>query len=66
VALPRWGRSERVILHELAHHATPRYCAAHGPEYARTFLDLVRHFMGREVAQQLEEAFESHRVKVAE
>lgn len=66
IKLPRWSRTELTILHELAHIATPEGCAAHGPEYARTYLELVRRFMGREAGAELRKAFQSHRVKVHE
>jgi hypothetical protein len=65
IALPKWARSERVMLHEIAHHAAPRDAAAHGPEYARIYVELVRTFMGEKPAARLLAAFEAHRVKVA-
>jgi putative metallohydrolase (TIGR04338 family) len=66
IALPKWARNERVLLHEVAHHATPRDAAAHGPEYARIYVDLVHAFMGERAARRLLAAFEAHRVNVAE
>jgi len=63
ISLPRWSRRERVILHELAHLATPASFAAHGPEYAAVYLELVGHFMGAAAARDLAEAFRTHRVR---
>jgi putative metallohydrolase (TIGR04338 family) len=63
ISLPRWSRRERIILHELAHLATPASFAAHGPEYAMVYLELVGHFMGATAARDLAEAFRAHRVR---
>ena len=63
ILLPRWSRRERVILHELAHLATPSSFAAHGPEYAAVYLELVQHFMGAAAARELAEAFRTYRVR---
>lgn len=49
IRLPRWSRSEMVVLHEAAHAilwaALPE-AAAHGPEYARLYLDLLARYAG--------------------
>jgi len=61
--LPRWARSEVVVLHEVAHCLTPVEFAAHGPEYAGILLSLVRRAVGPGTAQRLEDAFGRHRVR---
>jgi putative metallohydrolase (TIGR04338 family) len=66
ISLPRSLRTERTNLHELAHLVTPQGVASHGPEYARTYLDIVAQFMGSDFAQELFQAFHTHRVRVAE
>ena len=60
--MPRWARSELVLLHEVAHCLTPPGCAPHGAEYAGILLCLVRRRMGLAPAQALEEAFLGQRV----
>ena len=61
--MPKWARTELVILHEVAHCVTPRTCAAHGPEYAGVLLALARRAMGPATAQRLEDAFARQRVR---
>ena len=61
--LPRWARSEVVVLHEMAHCLTPTDLAAHGPEYAGVLLALVRRAVDPSRAQALEDAFARHRVR---
>jgi|GEM_PF-2416170 len=65
ITLPRWSRSELIILHELAHIATPLQFGAHGPEFARNYLELVRSFMGERAGARLENAYREHGVRVA-
>ena len=61
--MPRWARTELVLLHEVAHCLAPRTCAAHGPEYAGVLLALARRGMGPATAQALEDAFARERVR---
>lgn len=61
--LPRWARTEGVVLHEVAHCLTPVRFAAHGPEYAGILLSLVRRAVDPGTAQRLEDAFGRHRVR---
>lgn len=61
--MPKWARSELVLLHEVAHCLTPVTCAAHGPEYAGVLLSLARRAMGPGTAQALEDAFARERVR---
>jgi putative metallohydrolase (TIGR04338 family) len=67
IEMPRWSWCEAVVLHEVAHIATDRKygssAAAHGREYARTFLELVRHKMGKDAGADLKASFTEHRVK---
>lgn len=55
--MPKWARSELVLLHEVAHCLTPVACAPHGPEYAGVLLAVARRGMGPATAQSLEDAF---------
>lgn len=78
VTLPRWARTEPVMLHELAHCLTcatfvVRDGAAGGYElqlgarhnwpFARAYLDLVSMFLGRDAADRLKASFWKHHVK---
>lgn len=65
-SFPRWARSAPVLLHEIAHPASLHrhgMVAAHGPEFAATYLCLVRHHLGAEPHDRLIEAFTRHRVR---
>ena len=62
IKLPRWARQRWVVLHEMA-HILQTEDPAHGRQFAAIFLDLVRHFMGREAEQMLRLSYRSHRVK---
>ncbi len=55
VHLPRWARRPVVVLHELAHVAAGPLLAAraHGPQFARLWVDLVAERMGPEAAARL-------------
>ena len=61
--MPRWARSELVLLHEVAHCLAPLSAASHGPEYAGVLLALARRAMSPGTAQALEDAFARHRVR---
>jgi putative metallohydrolase (TIGR04338 family) len=63
VSLPKWARTELVILHELAHTITPpRYCS-HGVTYIRNYLKLVRRFMGDHTWKELKARFKTNKVR---
>jgi putative metallohydrolase (TIGR04338 family) len=64
IGLPKSMMTERVLLHELAHLVTPLTLPKHGPDYARTYLELVRQFMGLKVARRLTLAFLVYEVRV--
>lgn len=61
--MPKWARTELVLLHEVAHCLTPATVASHGPEYAGVLLTLARRGMGPGTAQHLEDAFARERVR---
>ena len=67
IKIPRWARSEFIVLHELSHTIVARTkskpVASHGREFCSIFLALVRRWMGSEVANRLKAAFKEHRVK---
>jgi len=67
VSLPPWGRTEWVILHEIAHAVTIHRSdvAPHGREFAAAYLCLVRHMMGAESAKALRDSMRHYRVRVA-
>jgi putative metallohydrolase (TIGR04338 family) len=61
--MPRWARTEVVVLHEVAHCLTPVEFPAHGPEYAGVLLSLVRRAIDPGTGQRLEDAFGRHGVR---
>lgn len=68
ITLPKWARNERVILHEIVHALRFRHVwnhtePPHGWQFANTFLELVRHFMGREAHDTLKASFRKHKVR---
>ena len=63
VNLPKWARSEMVILHELAHILTPVNEPWHGRRFCRNYLALVGRWMSRDSAIKLRACFKKHRVK---
>lgn len=66
----RWALRELVVLHEVAHHLGKHQFndqAAHGPQFAKRFLDLVGEFVKSSKAQeQLRISFQDKGVKLAE
>lgn len=61
LTLPRWARTAPVILHEMAHSATPG--AQHNWPFAAAFLALVGRFLGAEVRDKLKAAFKAGKVR---
>lgn len=53
----------RILLHELAHVVTPIQHLAHGREFCRNYLQIVRRVEGDEVWRALKQAFGEERVK---
>lgn len=56
ITLPKWARTKDVILHELAHAICPNW-EQHGRLFARTFLELVKLYMGKPEHDRLRDAF---------
>lgn len=53
------------LMHAMAHH-TVEYddeTSAHGPEFAKAYLGIVRRFLGQEAKDALAVAFATHKVK---
>ncbi len=65
VSLPIWGRNELVILHELAHICNKPRGSPHGPGFARIYLDLLKYYVGEEVASDMELLYQIFKVKVS-
>ncbi|UTU07890.1 hypothetical protein CcrC1_gp204 [Caulobacter phage C1] len=67
IAVPRAGRTQWIVLHEVAHTLTMRrygtHIAAHGWQYAAVYLDLIRFGMGAEAHRTLKESFKAHKVR---
>jgi len=62
ISMPKWSRTKFLVIHEVSHILAARcygegVIAAHGPEYATLFLELVLHFLGAEDALDMHEAF---------
>ena len=65
--LPAWSRRPLVVLHELAHVAARPLLSvkAHGPQFARLWVDLVDGFMGPAAGRALRAALRSRRLGLA-
>ena len=63
ILMPRWSRTERVTLHELAHLVTPDAAPAHGPKFARLYVCIVTEYMGHQAGQGLINAYLKHGVR---
>lgn len=61
--LPRWARSEMVMLHELCHSITANNHAAHGWAFCHNYLEMVTHFMGVDMGNALRAAYKRCGVK---
>lgn len=62
--MPKWARSEGVLLHEIAHFLNVGLGRApHGPEYCAFWLDLTERAMGQEAATELWRLFDKHGVR---
>lgn len=62
IKLPRWARSEIVVLHECAHGILCKRnvaCAWHGPEFMRVLTALIAHYMGRSLSEVQKSAREA-------
>ena len=67
IKMPKWSRTQYIVLHEFAHSLTQRKyghgVAGHGREYASIYLDLVRFGMGKEAHATLLASFKEHKVR---
>lgn len=68
IYMPRWSRTEFIVLHELAHSISIRKfgrstIAGHGREFCGVYLDLVRYVLGKEAGEALKASFKAHGVK---
>lgn len=52
VTIPRWARSRWVVCHEVAHEIVIRG-PWHGPEFCRTYLELIEEALGFEARERL-------------
>lgn len=70
IAIPtsaNWAMRELVILHEVAHHITwerTSHVAAHGPEFLKTYLELVTEELGAETGLLLRTAFDAQGLQI--
>src|SRR5688572_27898103 len=60
LVLPRWARQVDVVLHEMAHAATPG--TKHNWPFAAAFLMLVARFIGGDARDRLKASFKEHGV----
>jgi len=44
IALPKWARNERVVIHECAHLLTDREHASHGAQYMKNYIELLEKY----------------------
>ncbi len=63
IRLPKASFKTWIIIHELAHAATPNKAPNHGPEYARTYLQLVKRFMGQRPYERLLAEFRASKIR---
>jgi putative metallohydrolase (TIGR04338 family) len=62
ILVSRSARREWVIIHEMAHHYAALGCR-HGWKFCEVYLDLVRHFLGKDAHDALKASFKSHKVR---
>jgi putative metallohydrolase (TIGR04338 family) len=51
--MPKWARTDYILLHELAHAITEDKYAWHGPEFCANYLYLIQNFMEHNEAYTL-------------
>lgn len=65
--LPRWARSEVVVLHEMSHYLCDMTLhqphAAHGWQFCEVYLTLVRFQCGKGAHDLLRDQFKQHKVR---
>lgn len=57
-----WTRQPAIVLHEIS-HLVAGVSQQHGWKFCAVYLDLVRHFMGKEAHDKLKASFKAHRVR---
>lgn len=57
ISLPRWARSEHVVLHEMAHRLTP-HDEAHGPRFVGVLIGLLARHAGLDCDEMMAAADE--------
>jgi putative metallohydrolase (TIGR04338 family) len=65
VSLGVWARTDLIIVHEAA-HVYNRTGQSHGWQWAGIFVDLTRHFIGKEAAEALKAEFRKNHVRFTE
>lgn len=63
IHLPKGSFVKWIIIHELAHAATANEVPSHGPEFARTYLQLVKRFMGQRPYERLLKKFRANKIR---
>jgi putative metallohydrolase (TIGR04338 family) len=63
LTLPRWARYRWVVLHEIAHVLAPISPPPHSWQFAAIYLDLVRHFLGKDDEARLKQCFRKYKVR---
>lgn len=61
--LPRFGRCEQTIIHELIHLTVPKPHAGHGRLYASRYLEAVSWWLGPDVGDKLRDAYREENVR---
>jgi len=61
--LPKFGRCERTILHELIHLTVPKPHAGHGRLYASRYLEAVSWWLGPDAGDRLREGYREENVR---
>lgn len=64
IQLPLWARSQRTILHEMAHCLTLSGPAAHGPQFVAILLTLIKHKRGQKAYDDQHWRFAKNGVKI--
>lgn len=63
---PLWSRKKAIVLHEICHSIIDKKylsVAPHGPQFCKTYLLLVKHFLGKECYEELKQSIKLNKVK---
>jgi putative metallohydrolase (TIGR04338 family) len=63
VSFPRLSRTKHIVIHEVAHLLTPSGVPAHGREFCRNYLYLVKIMLGADKEKQLKAGMKKHKCK---